>query len=55
MNKKLYVAPQTLTFQVSAEGMMATSTIKMDDSISGTQQLSDGMEDPWSNESWSEE
>lgn len=52
MNKKFYVAPTTQSFRITTEGMIAASPLNVsdDDNTAGNQQLSNEMENSWSNE-----
>lgn len=57
MNKKFYVAPTTQSFRITTEGMIAASQFNVsdDDNTAGNQQLSNEMENSWSNEIWGDE
>lgn len=58
MNKKFYVAPTTQSFRIKTEGMIAASSqlnVSDDDNTAGYQQLSNEMENSWSNEIWGDE
>lgn len=57
MNKKFYVTPTTQSFRITTEGMIAASQLNVsdDDSTAGNQQLSNEMENSWSNEIWGDE
>lgn len=57
MNKKIYVAPTTQAFRITTEGMIAASTVQISggDDTAGNQQLSNEMENSWSNEIWGDE
>ena len=58
MNKKFYVAPTIQSFRITTEGMIAASpqlNVSDDDNTAGYQQLSNEMENSWSNEIWGDE
>lgn len=53
--KKHYMAPKAEIVQLTLEGMVATSEMKIDDSYEGNQQLSGKQESIWDNDIWNED
>lgn len=54
--KKTYMAPKAEIVELALEGMVATSSVKIDESeYIGNQQLSDHKEGFWGGDAWSEE
>ena len=53
--KKHYMAPKAEIVQLTLEGMVAASGMKIDDSYEGNQQLSGKKESIWDNDIWNEE
>lgn len=54
--KKHYMAPKAEIVQLTLEGMVATSEMKIDDSsYVGNQQLSGKQESIWDNDIWNED
>lgn len=53
--KKHYMAPKAEIVQLTLEGMVAASGMKIDDSYEGNQQLSGKQESIWDNDIWNED